>query len=163
MILARRPHGFVRTTAWQLESIVQSGDAVAVSMVTESNDDTKRWWPHDFHLTYRVTFGDELGMELAVKNTGATSFHFEEALHAYFQVGQIEQVSLQGLDTVQYLDKTDTNRRKTQQGPIAIASETDRVYLNTRGEIELDDQAIRRRISVTKENSLTTRCLDSVA
>ena len=77
-------------------------------------------------------------------------------MHAYFQVGEIDKVLLQGLNTIQFLDKTDMNRRKTQQGPIVIASETDRVYLNTCGKVELDDQSLRRRISVSKENSLTT-------
>src|SRR5438309_2380654 len=76
-------HGFVRTTAWQLESIVQAGDAVTVSMFTESNDNTKKWWPADFHLLHRATFGSELKLELVVRNTGTTSLRFEEALHSY--------------------------------------------------------------------------------
>src|SRR5207248_1031457 len=130
-------HGFVRTKAWQLESIVQAGDAVTVSMFTESNDETKRWWPADFHLTHRATFGSELNLELVLRNTGATSLRFEEALHTYFRVGHIEKARLQGLNAVHYRDKTDLNREKTQQGPIMIVSETDRVYLNTKGAIEL--------------------------
>jgi glucose-6-phosphate 1-epimerase len=149
-------HGFVRTTAWQLESIVQAGDAVTVSMFTESNSDTKRWWPADFHLIHRATFGSELNLELVLRNTGATSLRFEEALHTYFRVGHIEKARLQGLNTVHYVDKTDSNRKKTQQGPIVIVSETDRVYLNTKGAIELEDHGFRRRIGVAKENSLTT-------
>jgi glucose-6-phosphate 1-epimerase len=149
-------HGFVRTTAWQLDSIVQAGDAVTVSMFTESNDDTKRWWPADFHLVFRATFGTELNLELVLRNTGTTSLRFEEALHTYFRVGQIEKARLHGLDAVHYVDKTDLNRKKTQQGPIVMVSETDRVYLNTKGAIELEDQALRRRIGVAKENSLTT-------
>jgi glucose-6-phosphate 1-epimerase len=149
-------HGLVRTTAWQLESIVQAGDAVTVSMFTESNKNTKQWWPADFHLVHRATFGSELNLELVVRNTGATSLRFEEALHTYFRVGKIEKARLQGLNTVPYLDKTDLNRKKTQQGPIVIASETDRVYLNTKGAVELEDQALRRRIGVAKENSFTT-------
>jgi glucose-6-phosphate 1-epimerase len=149
-------HGFARTTAWRLESIVETGDAVTVSMVTESNDDTRKWWSADFHLLYRATFGLELRLELVVRNTGATPLRFEEALHAYFRVGKIEQVRLRGLSAVQYLDKTDLNRNKLQQGPIVIASETDRVYLNTKGAVELEDQALRRRIAVAKENSMTT-------
>jgi glucose-6-phosphate 1-epimerase len=149
-------HGFVRTTAWQLESIVQAGDAVTVSMFTESNDNTKEWWPADFHLLHRATFGAELKLELVVKNTGTTSLRFEEALHAYFRVGHIEKVRLQGLNAISYLDKTDSNRKKTQQGPIVIASETDRVYLNTKAAIGLEDQSLRRRLVVAKENSFTT-------
>ena len=91
-----------------------------------------------------------------MRNTGTTWLRFEEALHAYFRVGNIEKARLQGLNAVPYLDKTDSNRRKTQQGPIVIASETDRVYLNTNGAIALEDHSLGRRIDVAKENSLTT-------
>lgn len=149
-------HGFVRTKAWQLESIAQVGAAVTVSMFTESNEDTKRWWPAEFRMVHRATFGSELSLELVVTNTGTTSLRFEEALHAYHRVGNIADVRLRGLDTVHYLDKTDSNRKKIQHGEIVIVSETDRVYLNTRDTIELEDPVLYRRIRVTKENSLTT-------
>jgi glucose-6-phosphate 1-epimerase len=149
-------HGLVRTKAWRLESVVQTGDAVAVSMASESNADTKRWWPADFHLVYRATFGLELTLELVVRNTGATSLRFEEALHAYFRVGQLETAQLQGLNAVKYLDKTDSFRAKMQHGPVLITSETDRVYVNTGSPIVLNDHALHRNIGVAKENSLTT-------
>jgi glucose-6-phosphate 1-epimerase len=149
-------HGFARTKGWQLESITQVGEAVVVSMFTEGNEDTKRWWPADFRLVHRVTFGSELSLELEVTNTGRTSLRFEEALHAYFNVGNIESARVRGLNTVQYLDKTDSNRKKIQQGEIVIVSETDRVYLDTRDAIELEDPVLRRRIRVVKENSRTT-------
>src|SRR6266700_1338059 len=50
-------HGFVRTKAWQLEPIAKAGGAVTVSMFTESDESTKKWWPADFRLVHRVTFG----------------------------------------------------------------------------------------------------------
>jgi glucose-6-phosphate 1-epimerase len=149
-------HGFARTLAWQLESIVPAGDAVAVSMVLESNAETKRWWPAEFHLVHRATFGPELTMELVVTNTGGASLRFVEALHSYFRVGDIEQTQLQGLDAIHYLDKVDANRQKTQHGPIVIMGETDRVHLNTTGTLTLEDHSLRRCIVVTKENSFTT-------
>ena len=149
-------HGFVRTKHWRLESVVRAGDAVAVSMASESNADTKRWWPADFHLVYRATFGLELTLELVVRNTGATSLRFEEALHAYFRVGQLETAQLQGLNAVKYLDKTDSFRAKMQHGPVLITSETDRVYVNTGSPIVLNDHALHRNIGVAKETSLTT-------
>jgi glucose-6-phosphate 1-epimerase len=149
-------HGFVRTKTWQLESITQAGDAVTVSMFTESNDETKRWWPVDFHVAYRATFDSALNLELVVRNTGSTLLRFEEALHTYFRVGHIEKARLHGLNTVHYVDKTDSNRKKTQQGSIGIVSETDRVYLNTGGAIDLEDQSLRRLIEVAKESSFTT-------
>lgn len=149
-------HGFARTKAWQLDSIVQTGGAVTVGMFTESNEDTKGWWPADFRLVHRATFGSELGLELVVTNTGRTSLRFEEALHTYHRVGNIDNTRVRGLDKVYYLDKTDSNRKKQQDGEIVIVSETDRVYLNTRDAIEVEDPALRRRINVKKDNSLTT-------
>jgi glucose-6-phosphate 1-epimerase len=149
-------HGFVRTKAWRLESIVESAGAVTVAMFTESDDDTRRWWPADFRLVYRATFAAQLKLELAVTNTGKTPLRFEEALHAYLGVGNVQDVRVTGLDNIEYLDKTDSNRKKVQRGEIAIVSETDRVYLQTAGEIEVRDPVLHRYTRVAKENSLTT-------
>jgi len=148
--------GFVRTKAWQLETIARVEDGVTVSMSTESDEDTKRWWPAEFRLVYRVTFASELRLELVVTNTGKASLRFEEALHAYHRVGNILKTRVGGLCTAHYIDKTDSNRKKIQHGEIAIVSETDRVYLNTSDAIELEDPVLRRRTRVTKENSRTT-------
>jgi glucose-6-phosphate 1-epimerase len=149
-------HGFVRTKSWQLESISKIGNWVTVSMFTESDETTKRWWPAEFRLVYRATFGRELSLELVVLNTGKTALRFEEALHTYHRVGNINEARLQGLEGIQYLDKTDSNRKKMQLGEIEITSETDRVYLNTRHAIGLDDPVLHRAIRVVKENSRTT-------
>ncbi len=149
-------HGFVRTKAWQLESIAQAKGTVTVSMFTESDAGTKKWWPAEFRLTHRVTFGSELSLELAATNTGTMPLRFEEALHAYYRVGDVEKARVRGLDGVHYSDKTDSNREKVQDGDIAIVSETDRVYQNNRGPIEITDTVLHRRIVVKKENSRTT-------
>ena len=149
-------HGFVRTRAWQLESITHAGDAVTVSMFTESDASTKKWWPAEFRLIHRVTFGSELSLELMLTNTGTPSLRFEEALHAYFRIGDIDNARVRGLDATSYLDKTDSYRKKLQQGEIAITSETDRVYLDTSGAVELEDPVLHRRIGITKEGSRTT-------
>src|SRR3984893_13190897 len=149
-------HGFVRTKAWQVESIAQVGNGVTVGMFTESDEDTKRWSPAEFRLDYRVTFASELKLELVVTNTGNTSLRFEEALHAYHRVGNVVETRVGGLDTVQYIDKTDSNLKKIQHGEIAIVSETDHGYLNTSDAIEMKDPMLRRRTRVAKENSRTT-------
>jgi len=149
-------HGFVRAKAWQLDSIVQRGEAVTVSMSTASDEGTRKLWPADFRLVHRATFGAELAMELEMTNTGAAALRFEEALHTYFRVGDITKARVRGLDGIHYLDKTDGNREKTQQGDVVIAKETDNVYLDTAHATAIEDPALRRRIRVNKENSLAT-------
>jgi glucose-6-phosphate 1-epimerase len=149
-------HGFVRTKAWQLDSIEKSGEAVAVSMSTASDESTRSWWPYDFRLVHRVTFGAELLLELVMSNTGSETLHFEEALHAYSRVGDATQANVTGLDGVHYLDKTDAYRERVQEGGVVIRAETDRVYLDTAHELELNDPVLHRRTSISKENSRTT-------
>ena len=149
-------HGFVRTKAWQLDAIALSGNAVTVSMSTGNDENTKQWWPAQFRLTHRATFGPELSVELELHNIGAASLRFEEALHSYYRVGDARMARLEGLDAVHYVDKTDGNREKVQQNSVVIAGETDRVYVNTRGPVELHDPLLHRRIRIAKENSATT-------
>ncbi len=149
-------HGFARTKSWQIESIVQNEGRVSVSMFTESDEQTRRSWPGEFRLIHRVTFGSELKLELICRNTGTTPLRFEEALHTYNRVADVEQVHLQGLDTVRFLDNTNANQEKVQIGDVAIASQTDSAYMNTDSAVDLLDPRMRRRIRLQKDNSLTT-------
>jgi len=149
-------HGFVRTKTWHLESVEHKRDTVTVRMFTESSKSTKKWWPSDFRLSYRASFGAELALEAIVTNTGDEPLSFEEALHAYYRVGDVTKASVAGLDGVQYLDKTDGFREKPQADEVVITGETDRVYLNTEGKLYLSDPVLQRRTMVIKENSRNT-------
>src|SRR6266567_4026532 len=149
-------HGFARTKTWQIESIVQNEGRVSVSMFTESDEQTRRWWPGEFRLIHRVTFGSELKLEVICRNTGTTPLRFEEALHTYNRVADVEQVHLQGLDGVHFLDNTDSNKEKALVGDLALTSQTDSAYMNTGTVVDLLDPAMQRHIRLRKENSLTT-------
>jgi glucose-6-phosphate 1-epimerase len=149
-------HGFVRTKAWQLDSVERQGDGITVSLSTQSDESTRTWWPHDFRLVHRLTIGSELTQELEVSNTGTAPFRFEEALHTYYRVGGAETLRIVGLDGVDYLDNTDANRKKRQEGDIVFTGQTDRAYLDTSHAVEISDPVERRRIRLAKQDSLTT-------
>ena len=149
-------HGLVRTKSWQLESIVEDRSGVCVSMSTESDEQTRRWWPAPFCLVHRVVFGPELILELACTNTGKTDLHFEEALHTYNRVSDVANVRLQGLDGVQFLDNTDSNRAKTQHDDVTIALATDNAFIGTQSNVDLIDPGSHRQIRLKKAGSLTT-------
>jgi glucose-6-phosphate 1-epimerase len=154
-------HGFVRTKQWQLESIVESengenANGVTVTMFTQSDGHTRKWWPGEFRLVHRVTFGSELRLELVCMNTGTTPFPFEEALHTYNRIANIQDARLEGLDGVSYLDNTESNKEKTQRDDVIIASQTDSAYCNTQNEVDLLDANKKRRIRLRKEHSLST-------
>jgi glucose-6-phosphate 1-epimerase len=149
-------HGFVRTKTWQLESIIENENGVAVTMFTQSDEHTRKWWSGEFRLVHRVTFGSELRLELVCTNTGTTPFRFEEALHTYNRIADIQDARVQGLDGVSYLDNTESNKEKTQRGDVTIASPTDSAYRNTQSEVDLLDPNEKRRIRLRKEHSSST-------
>ena len=142
-------HGFARLRPWELESCGVQGDGTVRAAFTLANGDT----------TLRMTFsvGRSLEMDLEVHNGGAAPVAFEEALHTYFAVGDARRASVEGLENVDYLDKVDSFKRKTQPAePIRFTGETDRIYLNTRSACILRDPVLERSITVEKENSDAT-------
>jgi glucose-6-phosphate 1-epimerase len=149
-------HGVVRTKAWELDSVEVQGNGVLVSLSTVSDEGTRAWWPHDFHLVHRAIIGTQLTQELIATNTDPGPVRFEEALHTYYHVGAAESVHIRGLDGVSYLDNTDGNREKRQEGDIMFTAQTDRAYLNTTHAVEIVDPVLRRRIRLEKQNSRTT-------
>src|SRR3984885_10738895 len=114
-------HGVVRTKAWELDSVEVHGNGVLVSLSTVSDEGTRAWWPHDFHLVHRATIGTQLTQELIVTNINAVPVRLEEALHTYYHVGAADSVHIRGLDGVSYLDNTDGNREKRQAGDSALS------------------------------------------
>jgi len=151
-------HGVARTREWAVESVEPFGDgSVAVTLVLEADDDTRRLWPHDFRIRQRVVFGDRLAMTLEVENRSDHPFLFEEALHTYLRVGDVGEIAITGLAGCAYLDKTDGMKRKTLAAePLRLSGTTDRVFLDTRSTCIVTDPTLARRIDIEKTGSATT-------
>lgn len=149
-------HGVVRTKEWQLESVKMESGSVIVTLATEHDESTRRWWPHSFRVVLVLSIGSSLRLQLLVTNTGQTPFRFEEALHTYFHVSDAEAVRVHGLDQVAYLDNVDANREKTQSGDVTFIGKTDNAYIDARSAAELIDPTSGRILRTEKENSATT-------
>lgn len=152
------PHGFARLREWQIESCEsRTDDSVRLVLALSSDESTLQQWPHAFSLRLVVLVSNGLDMTLEVKNTTNADFTFEEAMHTYFAVSDVRSITIDGLAGVEYLDRADNGTRKKQGGAaIHIASETDRLYLNTTGRVTIHDPTMRRTIFVEKESSNAT-------
>ena len=97
-------------------------------------------------------------MELVTTNRSPDrNFDFENCLHTYFAVGDILDISIAGLKGAYYLDKTDKSARKLESADaIRITAETNRVYPDTPGTVEIRDAKFRRTIRVDKSGSAAT-------
>lgn len=150
-------HGFVRTKEWRLDGLRADDDgSVTLACVTSSDDSTRSLWPHDFLLAYRIRIASTLRLELSVMNRGINPLRFEEALHTYFRIGDIHQSAVFGLDAVSYLDNTDGNESKQQEGALALSGATDNAYVTTETPVDIADSVLRRRLRTEKLHSSTT-------
>jgi glucose-6-phosphate 1-epimerase len=160
-------HGFARVREWTLTDAREQPDgSITLTLELQAPPPASgqpasgsNAWPHAFRAIYRVTIGTTLTMSLEVQNptTATAPFTFEEALHTYFAVGDIRNVSITGLERSTYLDKP-TNFSRVEQGddPIRFTAETDRIYLRTVPSCTIHDPGKRRTITITQTEAHTT-------
>jgi len=151
-------HGFARTANWQVMSTnaLGNGDTlVDLRLDTRQLPEAiRRMWSTPTLLDYRLTIGRTLSLSLTTCNEADEPITITQALHTYFTVDDIRHTLITGLEGCKYLDKTDGFACKSQQGVVKFNAETDRVYLQSRDPVVIDDG--RRRIRVDKQGSHTT-------
>jgi D-hexose-6-phosphate mutarotase len=150
-------HGFARNQPWEVMATgTEQGGATRITLRLLANPETHQQWPHASLLTLDVVVGETLRMTLTTTNTGDEAFEITEALHTYFQVADVAQVRVLGLEDGIYLDKVENFAKKEQRGPVTFSDETDRVYVDTDAECMIEDPGLRRRIRIAKSGSATT-------
>ncbi|HZV98581.1 MAG TPA: D-hexose-6-phosphate mutarotase [Methylophilaceae bacterium] len=151
------PHGFARVMPWRLlESTVLENGATRLVLQITDTPVAHAQLPHPYELKLTVIVGETLQMSLATTNHDTEPFTIGEALHTYFQVSDIEGISVSGLEGAEYADKVKNFARDTEQGPLKFDQEFDRVYLNTQADCTIEDPGFNRRIRVKKSGSLST-------
>lgn len=150
-------HGYARTVPWQvIESGSEPCGAIRLTLRLVASEKTRAQWPHACNLDLTVIVGETLRMEMTTENTGSQEFVIGEALHTYFRIGDIGSVKVTGLEGCDYWDKVGGSTMRKQDGAIAFAGETDRVYIHTPAECVIEDDKLQRRIHVAKSGSLST-------
>jgi len=150
-------HGFARTTLWQVlstEALIDGGTCICFSMMPEG--DNADMWPADTTVQFQLTIGKKLQLELLTHNNGSQAITISQALHTYFNVADVSNLLLHGLDDTDYLDKPDSFKRKHQKGAINIEQEVDRIYLDTASDCVIEDKVLKRNITIRKSGSHST-------
>lgn len=151
-------HGFARTVYWQVTNArALPGGETCISFTLDSStleEYYQAMWPQPVMAEYTLTIGKVLRLELTTYNKSDEVITLGQALHTYFNVGDITDTVVYGLEGKDYLDKTDGFKRKTQAGPVLIEAEVDRVYLQTPDDVVIDNA--RRKIVIRKQGSLST-------
>jgi len=150
-------HGFARTMLWEISETqtLQTGETFIKLQLTE-NEDTLALYPHSFELTLTFTIGKTLSMSLTTQNTSKQPMSVTQALHSYLYVNQVQDIRIEGLENISYLDQLDHHNIKHSSEPIEIQSELDRIYIDTGGVCRIIDPVLKRKIHIQKEHSQTT-------
>ncbi len=150
-------HGFARIQPWNVAFVAVSGGDVHLTLTLGSTQLSRDLGFDRFHLTYQITVGASLSLQLTVANDGETPLTFEEAFHTYFAVSDVREVSVDGLELSPFIDKVNGDKKvDAEHKPLTITGATDRVYPDTAETCVLRDPARRRAIVNNKAHSNTT-------
>ena len=144
-------HGFARNRMWDLINIIEN-DSNETVVILELNDTKKsrREWDYKFNLQIKIIISKTLEVELVTNNRDSKPFKFTQALHTYFNISDISNVYVEGLDNKPYLDAV-VNEKHIQKGDVAFNSEVDYVYQEVDKDIVLKDK--NREIKIESEGS----------
>jgi D-hexose-6-phosphate mutarotase len=147
-------HGFARTVPWQVTAsqALPDGSTQIVFELLQSAMPMAQW-PHSCRVQLVATVGKTLAVELVTENTGNSAFEIGEALHTYFTISDVDELSITGMEGCTYLDKVGVAQTRTQQGAIQITSEVDRIYIDTEADCLIEDRGFGRRIRIVKSGS----------
>ena len=151
------PHGFARVMPWHLidADTLQNGATRLVLQIVDTPVGKKQL-SYPYTLTLTMTIGETLKLDLSTTNHGTHPFMIGEAFHTYFNVSDVSQIKLTGLEESMYADKVQNYERSMQHGSIKFSSEFDRVYINTTSDCVIEDAGLNRKIRVAKSGSNAT-------
>lgn len=148
-------HGFARTSRWTPLEVGSGHEPQAMFLLEHDPSQDPGTFPHCMRALLRVAVTDDLVVSLTVTNTGDHPYAFEEALHTYFAVGDVKDVTLDGLEGADHLDQLRPGRWRTQVGEVSFVRETDRIYRSD-ATVVLHDPRLRRDITIDKDGSADT-------
>ncbi|RMV79983.1 Aldose 1-epimerase protein [Pseudomonas caricapapayae] len=148
-----KAHGEVRALDWQLLGIGEDGDALLVEFVLPEAEGHLPGWPHNVALKLSIRLDHALNVSLVSYNCGTEPVTISQALHTYFAISDVRQISIEGLDGLRYIETLENWEEREQSGDLTFAGETDRIYKNTPGVLSIVDPEWQRRIHIRNTGS----------
>lgn len=146
-------HGEVRTIDWELMGVGEDDDALLVEFIQPAAEGNLPGWPHNVGLKLSIRLDEALNVSLVTYNSGDEPVSFSQALHSYFAVSDVRQISVKGLEGLRYIETLENWEEREQAGPLQFASETDRIYLNTPDMLSIVDPQWQRKIHICTSGS----------
>ncbi len=146
-------HGYARICEWNLADVRRlPGGEDRLEFHLDPEKVPEPLAPLPFSLSYTVTVGHSLTLELVMTNRDTRPLEISCALHSYFAVSDIGHVAVRGLEGKRFLNAL-TGAEEVENAPVRVTAETDRIYTGTSGPIEIIDSGWERTILVERTGS----------
>ena len=150
-------HGFGRLMYWEvIETASLPNGETLVRLQLCSSEKTKAYWPHDFCAEMNITIGQTLLATLKVTNTSTGPFDYTCALHSYFSLSSIENITIEGLQNTRYHSQLESGDFVQETPDLRIEKAETRHYYGTEAACIIDDHIFSRRIRTDKSGSRNT-------
>lgn len=153
-------HGPVRNALWSLMAVHAAGQEavdVELSPAPELVLNGPMAHTNGLKVALRIRLGQSLVQELTTSNKRDKPFVLTQAMHTYFAVGDVEKVSVHGLDGARYKSRLELHEVRTQVGPVTTGLACDSTFVQTQGprtyQYALVDPAWQRTIQIETSGS----------
>ncbi|WP_137166810.1 D-hexose-6-phosphate mutarotase [Salinimonas lutimaris] len=134
-------HGYLRSQVWKIQ---HSEDTDSGTLLVLRPTFTRgNGFEYDCNVSLTIEVAETLTVTLKTTNSGLVPFTFNTALHSYFQVDDIQHVTLTGIEG-EYKDKLENWAVKTTPQPYKISGETDRIHQHATPEVVISEKDLAR-------------------
>lgn len=141
--------GFARRTLWEIqETRLETNHSVRIYLKLPTLE--------FFEVDYFITVGETLTLEMRIKNHADKDFDYENCLHTYFKVSDINTIRIAGLRNARYDDKVTGSGAIETAEVLKVDREVDRVYFDNTASITIQDPGFDRLIHIKKSGSNST-------
>ena len=152
-------HGFARKMVFEVRGTEYSEEMTEITLGLKSDDETKKLWPYDFDLEYKVIVSMKLNLQLTTKNTGSEPFDFSCGFHPYFLLRDRDGATVKGLDGLGFFNGLTGKADDQQAGDLVMDHETDHIFRlpdAPKHEFAILDAGLRRAIALVSSGNTKT-------
>jgi len=145
-------HGFAHRRKFSLRHKHETKERSELVLGLSADAETRRLWPYEFDLEYRLILTDRLRLELKTINTGKETFRFTTGFHPFFAIGERDRTVVTGTDGMKFCDARKTREYDSVwHGDMPLLSSFDHVFVE-KGPTAfhaIEDAAHGRRIELS--------------
>ena len=147
-------HGYARITHWELNSVQTLANGTTELNLSLGKSDLRQLhWRAKVHLELKISVGDTLEVSLTTVNKSDHEVTITEGLHTYFQISDIGNIRVLGLEGSDYIDLVGQNEIRKQQDAITFDGELGRIFLDNQATCLIEDRGLNRCIRIEKTGS----------